>query len=414
MESLAILDALQQSLMDIDDEIDDQVACAIVLEDARRDSKLFRRRWDSEYLVDLAVKERSFVAEYRVDPGGFDILTELLSQDLSRNETQARNSLSGSGSRPISVESRVGAALIMLSGGRNIEAMRTHGLAMSSVYTNLHEVARAINKHPALEIKCDNDRASLETRAADFQSLSTHKLFEYCTGAIDGLAIRIRAPSKKEVQNQLRFYNGNKKFYSLNLQGVCDAKKRFIAVTCKHAGSTNDIDAFLSSDLVRLCGEQEFPFHWKGDHAYPCSESLMGPYPGVGLHNSWPAKEWFNFWHSQLRITIECTFGIFIQRWGIFWTELKYDLHHIVAIIHACVRLHNFCVNRTLPIMTSHHKPPAGAAVDGDGVLQDKTWRAAGADDTEWTRGGNTLRETLLAEVTAQELRHERSIVRKV
>ena len=99
-----------------------------------------------------------------------------------------------------------------------------------------------------------------------------------------GLAIRIQAPSTKAVANQTRFYNGNKKTFSLNFQGVYDASRRFIAVSCKHVGSTNDVDAFENSDLNRLNSDQPFPYHWNGDGAYSGSETTMVPFAGVNLH----------------------------------------------------------------------------------------------------------------------------------
>ncbi|KAJ1413304.1 hypothetical protein B484DRAFT_402072 [Ochromonadaceae sp. CCMP2298] len=52
----------------------------------------------------------------------------------------------------------------------------------------------------------------------------------------------------------------------------------------------------------------------------------MTPWPGNNLATAYPPREWFNFFHSQLRITIERTFGIFIGRWSIFWGALRYDL----------------------------------------------------------------------------------------
>jgi hypothetical protein len=410
MEDLEDLRTLKRLRSDSSED-DEAASVAVLLEGIGRDKKLYRKRWDSEYLRELAIKEGSFLSEYRVDPGGFDILVTLLEKDLTRNEKFAMNSLSGS-SKAVTVDSRVGAALIMLAGGRRIEAMRTHGLSQAMVYTNLHEVVRAINKHPALAISCPTDKASLCARAADFAQLSTHGLFKYCTGAIDGLAIRIRAPSVKEVANQTRFYNGNKKFFSLNMQGVCDAKRRFIAVSCKHVGSTNDVDAFQTCDLRRLNEEQSFPHHWNGDAAYCASETLMVPYSGVNLKELFPEKEWFNFWHSQVRIYIECTFGIFIQRWGIFWTDLQFSIENVIAIVHACVRLHNFCTDRALDVEQSVKRPPTDRAQVGkDGRLLDDTWRMVEAE--KLGSGGTTLRELLLEKVTEKQLIHERSIVRK-
>ena len=56
----------------------------------------------------------------------------------------------------------------------------------------------------------------------------------------------------------------------------------------------------------------------------------MIPFPGANFSVTHPSKERFNFWQSQVRITIERTFGIFIQRWGIFWKPLKFSLSNCV------------------------------------------------------------------------------------
>ena len=78
--------------------------------------KLFRKRWDEGYLIDLAVRERSFVSEYRLDPTSFDLLCEMLSPALQFNPTKACNSCPTS--CPISYRSRVAQTLIRLRGGR--------------------------------------------------------------------------------------------------------------------------------------------------------------------------------------------------------------------------------------------------------------------------------------------------------
>jgi hypothetical protein len=67
----------------------------------------------------------------------------------------ARLAMSSSGSGPISEASRLGAALIMLGGGRRIEAMRTHGISSSQAYANLHRVCQAIVGSDQLKVEYD-------------------------------------------------------------------------------------------------------------------------------------------------------------------------------------------------------------------------------------------------------------------
>ena len=134
------------------------------------------------------------------------------------------------------------------------------------------------------------------------------------------------------------------------MQAVCDSNCVIQLVTCRHVGSTNDIVAFGQSSLKDVCNSLFPPYHWVGDAAYISGPNMMVPFDGTNLHVTNPPKDWFNFWHSQIRITIERCFGIFVRRWGIFWRPLEYNLVHVVQIVEACCRLHNFLTKRKVPV----------------------------------------------------------------
>ncbi len=97
------------------------------------------------------------------------------------------------------------------------------------------------------------------------------------------------------------------------------------------------------------------------------------------------------------------------MRWGIFWNPLKYDLDSILVIVHACVRLHNFCCKSNLPIIQTAHAQPSHVAVDENGRLLDDIWRIPkqGRKDTHKT--SNTLRDEILKEITENNYQHVRS-----
>lgn len=408
------LDALSVLSSSDDEDFEDLVEKYVVkFGFAIRESKQFRPRWDSARLTKLAQDEGTFIAELRLDPRSFNLLVEMLDPILRKNPTNAANSLSGSGAMPISVASRVAVTLIMLAGGRYVEAMRTHGIPRCTAYSVFHEVLDAIISLDQLKIHCPNDRSSLERRAEDFARLSKVELFKHCTGAIDGLAITITARSKKEVRDQRRFYNGNKKKHCLNMQAVCDANRRFLAVCCKHTGNTNDVDAFNTSNLNTLNATLDFPYHWMGDAAYVGTETMMVPFSGVNLSVADPPKHWFNFWHSQLRITIECAFGMFVNRWGIFGKELRFSTKSVIRIVHACSRLHNYCIDQNLsmptPIEGNSHMQ-----LNSQGTLMDPAWRQVTPQQgNAFTRPdiivSNSLRDRLEEEVRRRNLYHERS-----
>jgi hypothetical protein len=122
-----------------------------------------------------------------------------------------------------------------------------------------------------------------------------------------------------------------------------------------------------------------FHFYWNSDGAYSCTETNMTPVPGVNLHITDRDADSFNYWHSQIRIIIECTFGLFIQRWG-------FSMEHNFAITQCCVRLHNFCVDNNLPIeITKKRTPPAHAVVDSEEKLH-SIWKIGADPQPEWNR----------------------------
>ena len=48
---------------------------------------------------------------------------------------------------------------------------------------------------------------------------------------------------------------------------------------------------------------------------------------------------------ASTRITVERAFGVFVSRFGILWRPLRGRLSNIVAIIRACARIHNLCID---------------------------------------------------------------------
>jgi hypothetical protein len=57
-------------------------------------------------------------------------------------------------------------------------------------------------------------------------------------------------------------------------------------------------------------------------------------------------KDSFNYWLSHSRQTIERSFGILTQRWGIFWRAFTFSFHRWSMVIMVCMRLHNLCIDR--------------------------------------------------------------------
>ena len=141
--------------------------------------------------------------------------------------------------------------------------------------------------------------------------------FNCCAGAIDGILIWIHKPSKNDCIeagcSSGKFFCGRKKKFGLNCQVVCDVWGRILDISILYPGSTSDCLAFNGMSLFWKLEEGMLApgLCLFGDNAYLNTPYMATPYSAV----SSGTKDAYNFYHSQLRIRIECTFGMLTQRW---------------------------------------------------------------------------------------------------
>jgi hypothetical protein len=101
------------------------------------------------------------------------------------------------------------------------------------------------------------------------------------------------------------------------MQAICDSRGVFLKVFIKHPESASDYIAFITDQIygkLHTVGFIAKALVHFGDNAYVSSEFMATPYKGVfgaGISDK------YNFFHSQLRINIECAFGMLTRRWGI-------------------------------------------------------------------------------------------------
>jgi hypothetical protein len=164
--------------------------------------------------------------------------------------------------------------------------------------------------------------------------------------SLDGLAIRIKCPTEKEVPDPGNYYC-RKGFHALNVQAMCDKKKRFLWSYPTNKGCTHDSSAFGASRLYELLMEKrvsemffEEGLFIAGDSAYGLASFLVVPFSVHDVKEDVDgAKDAFNFYLSSCRIYIECAFGELVMRWGIFWRTLLFDLKKCTKIFNACMLL---------------------------------------------------------------------------
>jgi predicted GNAT family acetyltransferase len=122
-----------------------------------RSSVFHRQRWESEYRVNLAIQEGTFVFEYRMGPREFDIIHTLIGDRLKGNEQMAAVAAARSESVPIPAASKIGTALILLADGRRLEALRTHGIAQATANSTFHSFCATINECPVFDLDYRSD-----------------------------------------------------------------------------------------------------------------------------------------------------------------------------------------------------------------------------------------------------------------
>ncbi|XP_036340226.1 putative nuclease HARBI1 [Rhagoletis pomonella] len=159
-------------------------------------------------------------------------------------------------------------------------------------------------------------------------------------GAIDCTHIRIKAPKENK-----ECYFDRKHSYSLVLQAVVDADKRFTDVNCGEPGSLHDCRVLRRSNLFfKAQSEPQSLFPNEsfilGDSAYPSTSWLVPPYKDYG--NLSVSQRNFNKVHSSTRIVVENAFGLLKTRFRrlLHFTEQTNLCFVVNLIVSACI-LHN-------------------------------------------------------------------------
>jgi hypothetical protein len=154
--------------------------------------------------------------------------------------------------------------------------------------------------------------------------------FPNCVGSIDGKHIRLKCPS-----NSGSMYYNYKSYYYTVLQGLADARYRFIANEVGAYGKQSYGGIFCQSSLYWLLSSNNFnmpnpkklplsdvelPFVITGDEAYPLLSYLMRPYPRRQLTEYW---RFFNYRLSRGSRVVESAFGILAAKWRILNKPIK-------------------------------------------------------------------------------------------
>ncbi|XP_037940435.1 putative nuclease HARBI1 [Teleopsis dalmanni] len=163
-------------------------------------------------------------------------------------------------------------------------------------------------------------------------------------GAIDVIYIPIRAPKLHKGD-----YLNHKNKYSIALQAVVDADKKFIDITCGEPGCLRGQGVLEKSNLDKRAKEhydELFPnsSFVIGDSAYSSTNWLVPPFKNNELLSVSHKK--FNEKHSQTRIVVENAFELLktrFQRLSKFTEQT--NLPVITNIVASTCVLHNICLS---------------------------------------------------------------------
>ncbi len=101
--------------------------------------------------------------------------------------------------------------------------------------------------------------------------------------------------------------------------------------------STHDSRAFANSILAHVIGTDCFPDHYYflGDTTFKDTSSILTPYVG----NLCADESVFSFYHSSLRMTIEGSFGMLVNKWGILQGPIRLKIcrsHVVIKLAWLC------------------------------------------------------------------------------
>ncbi len=172
--------------------------------------------------------------------------------------------------------------------------------------------------------------------------------------AVDCVILEMRAPKRSKFGSSDKATNISsqfcrKGFFATTVLAFVDANMRFLSVSINCGASSHDSTVFGCSEmgykltLPKSRGGIDPKWIVVGDDAFKGLPHVMTPFQKTWLTNE---QKNFNYCLSKLRSTVECAFGLWKGKWGIFWRPLRVQQKNIAKLVQVTCRLHNLCINR--------------------------------------------------------------------
>ncbi len=188
----------------------------------------------------------------------------------------------------------------------------TFGIHISTTSRIVQNVTSAIIEHLDEHVQMPTVRNIAEAKQ-EFYGIAN---FPGVIGVIDGTHIRMQRPAN---MNDQPFIN-RKGYCSINVQAVCDARRRFISICAEWPGSCHDSHVLRSSDLYQQFERGDYDGYLLGDSGYPCKTWLLTPFINPVGH----PRTAYNNSLTHTRSRIEQAFGILKRRFICLHTEIRF------------------------------------------------------------------------------------------
>jgi hypothetical protein len=228
----------------------------------------------------------------------------------------------------ISREVKVAITLCILGGGPYLDL----ALLFESIFNHTHKIVRYVVHNwlvhesfcPINGVDYCWDKQQMQEVALQF-SLASRGVFNGCIRALDGWIVKIQKPRKSDgVGNAASFYS-HKGYFGINVQVIVDKQKKILFRSIKLRGAEHSSTTFKSTTLYKwlFINWRELVskgLHFIGDSACSLKLFILTPYDNAA-HGT--PEDNYNFFHSSLRIAVECCFGEVDLQFGIFLWPLE-------------------------------------------------------------------------------------------
>jgi len=303
-----------------------------------------RMNWHEHVRDILREGQHEFRKDYRMSLASFNKLCNLLRPSIQVNKEMSTRR---TGEDPISPEMMLHCLLRYLAGGSIRDIRIVVRISTKSFYRIVYKCVDAILNCKDLHYHFPNTQAALNDVSAGFADITGNGLIQGCVGCMDGMLLRISAPTLKQAKNAKSFFSGHYQDFGMNVQAVCDSQCRFTYASVAAPGGWNDLAVYRQSGIATQIERLPLGKYIIADNAYYiCTEHVLTPFSGPEKYEI--PKDAYNFFLSQARIRIEMTFGRFTNKWRIFGRPLQCRLHNVGRLFMCASQLHNFCIDERL------------------------------------------------------------------